>query len=517
VIPRKQCQQGHALPASNVRLSKKLAPQFKLIGTEGSGTWLKIPEIAQRALAAKRESKYIEFKEAFDPTSNGDWCEVIKDIVAIANSGGGIIAFGLDNTGNPTAARLDALAHLDPADVSNKISKYVGSVPLEFEVLELTKNGCTLYAFVIQPASIPIIFQKPGTYDIGSGKQRTAFSVGTVYFRHGAKSEPGNSDDIRTVIERQLEFIRRSWIKGVRKVVQAPQGSQIVAVRPGATSPLSPTVRVVNDPRATPVLLTRDPSRATTGTFVHEEVSEAIFDEINNVIDANRVLARGQCRFFLGPPVYYRIYAERQHVKQRVEHMTVLLHSAICDFYAPALFWTLSLSPKNVAGVLSELYLRPRSPGIHSLIRVAALLGPEFCDWLFARWHSKWKNHAQPPNFYWSFQQMRSKISDTDHRILAARLNTSSIVVVSGQPATGVSKLLDNPGLASSLLSTACMEVFQGDASLRSTARNLDYLAYGLLVRDRAKDIGDAIIELIGDQEAGDLGESASEDERIGA
>jgi hypothetical protein len=33
-----------------------------------------------------------------------------------------------------------------------------------------------------------------------------------VYFRHRAKSEPGTSEDIRKVIERQLEFIRKSWI-----------------------------------------------------------------------------------------------------------------------------------------------------------------------------------------------------------------------------------------------------------------------------------------------------------------
>jgi len=48
-----------------------------------------MPDLIQKALTAKRESKSVEFKETFDPTSPGDWCEVVKDIVAIANSGGG--------------------------------------------------------------------------------------------------------------------------------------------------------------------------------------------------------------------------------------------------------------------------------------------------------------------------------------------------------------------------------------------------------------------------------------------
>lgn len=475
-----------------------------------------MPDLVQRALTAKRESKYIEFKETFDPDSPADWCEVIKDIVAIANSGGGVIVFGLDSSGSPAGSSLERLAQVDPADFGNKISRYTGPVHLEFEIQEVKKKSKNLHALLVQAVSIPIIFQKPGTYDIGSGKQKTAFGVGTVYFRHGAKSEPGNSEDIRSVIERHLEFIRRSWIKGVRKVVQAPEGSQIIAVRPSGGSgagSLSPILRAVKDPRATPVLLTRDREKAT-GIFVHEEISEGIFDEINNVIDANRALARGQRHFFLGPPVYYRIYAERQHVKQGDDGMAVLLHSAICDLYAPALFWVLALPSEVVAAALSELYLRPRSPGIHSLIRMSVLLGSDFYEWLSDRWRRKWKGHTQPPSFYWGFEQLKSKIADTDPRVLSGRSSRSTTFTVKGQETVTASQLLENPQLASSLVSAACMGVFQGDKDLRSTARDLDYFAYGLQLREFGPRIGKAIIKLIGDREAGDIRETAADEGR---
>jgi predicted HTH transcriptional regulator len=188
-------------------------------------------DIVKKALTAKRESKHVEFKQGFDSNSGRAWCELIKDLAAIANSGGGIIVFGLNNFGNPTGEPSENIASLDPADIANKISKYTGLVDFEFEIRLLEKKGNTLVAFLIQPASIPLVFEKPGTYDIGGNEQRTAFSVGTVYFRHGAKSEPGTSEDIRQVIERQLEHIRKSWIKGVKKVVQAPPGTQIVTVQ----------------------------------------------------------------------------------------------------------------------------------------------------------------------------------------------------------------------------------------------------------------------------------------------
>lgn len=59
--------------------------------------------LLDRALSVTRESKFIEFKEALDVNSARDWCEIIKDIVALANTGGGMIVLGADNRGTPTS------------------------------------------------------------------------------------------------------------------------------------------------------------------------------------------------------------------------------------------------------------------------------------------------------------------------------------------------------------------------------------------------------------------------------
>ena len=77
-----------------------------------------------------------------------------------------------------------------------------------------------------------MIFTRPGTYNIDGGRQKTAFSKGTIYFRHGAKSEPGDSNDLSRVIEGRLEEIRKSWLSGVRKVVSAPIGHVVQVLPP---------------------------------------------------------------------------------------------------------------------------------------------------------------------------------------------------------------------------------------------------------------------------------------------
>lgn len=430
----------------------------------------------------------------------------------MANSGGGIIVFGLDNVGRPSKASLGPLAIIDSADIGNKISKYTGPADLEFDIRELRKRSQTLIAFVIQGVPVPLVFQRPGTYEISPGKQKTAFSVGTVYFRHGAKSEPGNSEDLRLVIERRVDIIRKSWIKDVRKVVQAPRGSRVITVQPVGGSRLSSslvtTVRAVNDPKATPVLLTRDPKRAA-GTFVHEEVSEAIFDEINNVIDANRALARGQHHFFLGQPVYFRIYAERHHVRQSDADVALLFRSAVCDFYAPSVFWILKLPDRMVAQTLAELYARSLNPQIHCLMRVAVLLGREFCEWLQERWNRKWGHHAQPPSFYWTFKDMLSKMVTVDPLVVAARITPKLLAGAQGEAVVNVKELIDRPEQAAALLSKVCIRVFEGETNLRSTARSLDYLAYGAEMRARGPNIAGAMFKAVGDQEAGNVTDSA--------
>lgn len=207
-------------------------------------------ELINQALQSSSESPTIDFKEEFNPSSKKDWVEIVKDIVAMANSGGGVIVFGLDNHGQPvdTEVNVDEITQIDPADVTNRIYKYTGYHFGNFKILADKKDARALALFVIGEVEIPMVFVKPGTYPVGEGKQKTAFAQGTIYFRHGAKSEPGTRSDIQKVIER----IRKKWLSGIRMVMQAPEGSQYMI--------LPPEVRQSVEPGALPIRFTDDPS-----------------------------------------------------------------------------------------------------------------------------------------------------------------------------------------------------------------------------------------------------------------
>lgn len=207
----------------------------------------------EKALEARRESKYIEFKAGFDPRETGEWCELIKDFAAIANSGGGVVLIGADNRGAPSGADLTAVLELDPATFVDKFQRYTDSGFVDFDLQDVRKDGRTLVAIKVGPSFPPIVFTKPGTYSTGDRRQKSAFAQGTVYFRHGAKSEPAKTEDLGIALERELEKVRKGWLADVAKVVKAPAGSEI-AVLPAhirhADSPDERPIQIVNDPEA---------------------------------------------------------------------------------------------------------------------------------------------------------------------------------------------------------------------------------------------------------------------------
>ena len=192
------------------------------------------------ALARTTETADVDFKSSFDPEVLRDWLEIIKDIVALANSGGGHILVGLNDDGLPSGSDVSGLLAVDPADLGNRLHKYTGQHFSGVEFLECEKSGQEVCAIRVSPIRVPMIFTRVGEFELPDAKKKTSFALGTIYFRHGAKSEPGTSEDLRTFLERELVFIRKSWLDGITKVVEAPTGSRF-AVLPPEGAPTGPS------------------------------------------------------------------------------------------------------------------------------------------------------------------------------------------------------------------------------------------------------------------------------------
>lgn len=202
--------------------------------------------------SATEESAELDFKASFDVKN--DWCELIKDIVAMANSGGGRILVGVTDDGVPSGTDVTKLLSVDLADVVNKIR---GFTDVNFAALTIRSrdySGTKVAEISIQAAPMPLVFGKPGNYTDGNGKPQCAFRQGMMYVRHGPKSEPATSDDLRSLIEQHIDRQRKTILSNLRQVIEAPANAVVTVAAPAGNT-AAPVAAVTPDGSAMPVRL----------------------------------------------------------------------------------------------------------------------------------------------------------------------------------------------------------------------------------------------------------------------
>jgi hypothetical protein len=214
--------------------------------------------VSSRATASsptepKRESRAVDFKDRFDPESEAECIELVKDIVAMSNSGGGTILIGIKDDGSPSGADVSNVMRLDAAQLTDKVFRYTGEHFDNFTIRAATRGQRPIAVLDVGAGEELLIFVKPGNYVASNGKQRSAFSTGNVYFRHGAKSEPCTPSDLRRHIQRLVAAERSRWMRGIRQVVESPRGSRVAMVQEAASDQEGHVsrVRLTDDPSAT--------------------------------------------------------------------------------------------------------------------------------------------------------------------------------------------------------------------------------------------------------------------------
>lgn len=199
------------------------------------------------------ETAHIDFKSRFDPDAPRDWCEIIKDIVAMHNSEGGVVVFGLDSFGCDAGDAAGLVRPVDPAHVIDKVRKYTGQVLRAFRIEDFERNGKTYKGWVIPTGEVPVPFKEPGTWEKPDRKQETVFSRGQLYFRHGAMSEHASFEDMLAWRDRVSDSARRRMYEDMGKIVSVPPGHSVQIVPEGVAAQvptLAERVRITDDPTA---------------------------------------------------------------------------------------------------------------------------------------------------------------------------------------------------------------------------------------------------------------------------
>lgn len=134
------------------------------------------------ALQATQESETLDFKKSLNVESKGEWLELIKDMVAMANSGGGIILVGLLDNGEPSGFDITPMLAIDPADLTNKIFAYTGQHFSEFRISAAYRESSQIAAIEVGGVAVPIVFNEVGNYKDRTKNQKVHFQRAPYIF-----------------------------------------------------------------------------------------------------------------------------------------------------------------------------------------------------------------------------------------------------------------------------------------------------------------------------------------------
>lgn len=131
------------------------------------------------------ETATLEFKEWVDLSDRESALKFVKEIVALANAGGGRIEVGVTDEGS--AAHRSAV-YVDPATLTDKVDAFISPDHLEL-VVEVSEGSGRRYAVIVpEVAAPPLVMAKDGTFGSGT-KQATIFRKGDVFVRTGTKAQ----------------------------------------------------------------------------------------------------------------------------------------------------------------------------------------------------------------------------------------------------------------------------------------------------------------------------------------
>ena len=179
--------------------------------------------------SSRSEPVNVELKREFD-NSKRSWLELLPHVVAMANTGGGTLVFGVDKDGNRTGINASLLQAFDPGNVSNKLCSFT-SARVSTSYQELLFEG-NLFGFMeISASDRLVVFDSDGNYQSPDGKPGRAFIAGVVYTRVPGSTRAAQQADLDSLIDRLVQVKISRILARIEHVAHAPLESDLIMSR----------------------------------------------------------------------------------------------------------------------------------------------------------------------------------------------------------------------------------------------------------------------------------------------
>lgn len=144
------------------------------------------------------EHNSIDFKEK--------WIEpakLVKEMLAIGNSGGGIIVLGIKEKEDKSFSYDGIEKIVDKAQISNDIKNYI-STELQYEIYDFVYDSSEYEKLQNHRYQMMVIKDCPKFIPFMSMKESTNLKKNRIYIRRGTSCEEATSEEITNIIKRRM-------------------------------------------------------------------------------------------------------------------------------------------------------------------------------------------------------------------------------------------------------------------------------------------------------------------------
>lgn len=210
-----------------------------------------------RAVPASSTAECVHFdqKRGFAPGPR-EWAELAKDVASMANSGGGVLLFGIEDDGTRVGLDTSLLGLLDPAKVVDQLRRKAPAAAVASTYHEVSYYRKTYGALVVQPLRVPLVFDTEWGYNDDTGRHRIVIHPGVLYVRTPGKSAPALQSDLREVWQRSVDIASEQLMARIERVASLPPDSELIVT---ADEPPGRGYVLVSSGEGRPVQITDDP------------------------------------------------------------------------------------------------------------------------------------------------------------------------------------------------------------------------------------------------------------------
>lgn len=144
------------------------------------------------------EHNSIDFKEKWIESA-----KLVKEMLAIGNSGGGIIVFGVKEKEDKSFSYEGIEEIVDKAKISNDIKNYI-STELQYEVYDFVYDSSEYEKLQNHKYQMMVIEDSPRFIPFMSMKESTNLKKNRIYIRRGTSCEEATREEITDIIKRRM-------------------------------------------------------------------------------------------------------------------------------------------------------------------------------------------------------------------------------------------------------------------------------------------------------------------------